>query len=110
MPSKTNLIAALSLWLATLAPAFSAGNVLINEVMYHPNSTNPLEEWVELYNPGPTNVNLSGWQITKSLQFTFPTNSSIPAGGFVVVAADTATFAAKYPGVTNFVPVSAGAL
>src|SRR5437660_47300 len=71
--------------LAILAPLSSTGAVLINEVMYHPNSTNVLEEWVELYNPGPTNVSLAGWKITKSLQFAFPTNTTITAGGFLVV-------------------------
>src|SRR5258706_10082809 len=110
MTSKAKLIASLSLWLATLAPAFSAGNVLINEIMYHPASTNLLEEWFELYNPGPTNVSLRGWQMTKGVQFAFPTNASISAGGFLVVAADTATFAVKNPGVTNVVAASAGPL
>src|SRR6266511_4162504 len=93
-----------------ISAASAFGGVVINEIMYHPSSTNLLEEWVELYNPGPTNVSLSGWQITKSLQFAFPTNTAITAGGFLVVAADTTTFAAKYPGVTNVVPASSGPL
>jgi hypothetical protein len=98
------------LLLVNLAPA-SAG-VLFNEIMYHPNSTNVLEEWFELYNPGPTNVSLSGWQISNGLlsSFTIPTNTTIFVGGFLVVAADAATFASKYPGVTNVVPGSAGPL
>src|ERR1017187_10441872 len=98
------------LLLVNLAPA-SAG-VLFNEIMYHPNSTNVLEEWFELYNPGPTNVSLSGWQISDGLvsSFTIPPNTTITAGGFLVVAADAATFASKYPGVTNVVPGSAGPL
>src|SRR5437588_7688760 len=98
------------LLLAGAAPALAAGSVLVNEIMYHPNSTNLLEEWVELYNPAPTNVNLSGWHIAKGLQFTFPTNTTIIAGGYLVVAADTTTFAGKYPGVTNVVLLSAGPL
>ena len=89
-------------------PAFSG--VVINEIMHHPASTNVLEEWIELHNSGTTNVNLSGWRIVKGLQFTFPTNTAIAAGGFLVVPADAATFAAKYPGVANVLPGSAGAL
>ncbi|MDW8404450.1 lamin tail domain-containing protein, partial [Chloroflexus sp.] len=34
--------------------------VLINEVMHNPSSG---PEWVELYNPGPLPVDLSGWRI-----------------------------------------------
>jgi spore coat protein CotH len=89
-------------------PGFGA--VLFNEVMYHPASTNVLEEWVELYNTGPTNVNLGGWKIAKAIDFSFPTNVSIPAGGYLVIAADTNTFKAKYPSVTNFVAASSGPL
>jgi hypothetical protein len=96
--------------LLCLCSVGTRAQVLINEIMYHPNSTDVLEEWVELYNPWPTNVNLSGWQITKGAALVFPTNTTITVGGYLVVAADVPTFTNKYPGVTNFVPVSAGAL
>jgi hypothetical protein len=84
--------------------------VVFNEVMYHPATTNVLEEWIELFNSGPTNVSLSGWKIAKAIDFTFPTNASITAGGYLVIAADTNTFIAKYPGVTNLVTASSGPL
>ena len=71
--------------------------------MYHPGSDNLLESYVELYNPGATAVDLSGWKFTKGLQFEFPTNASIGANSYLAVAADGAAFARKYPGVTNFV-------
>src|SRR5437867_1383195 len=89
-------------------PAF--GGVVINEIMYHPASPNVLEEWVELLNTGPTNLNLSGWQIRLGARFTFPTNTLLAVGDYLVVPADAATFAAKYPGVTNVVAGSAGPL
>src|SRR2546430_7271658 len=65
-----------------------AADVVINEIMYHPNSTNVLEEWIELHNTGATNVNLSGWRTTKGVAFTFPTNTALPPGGYLVLAAD----------------------
>src|SRR5882724_12100559 len=65
-------LAALGLVLmALLAPDLAKGGVVINEIMYHPVSTNVLEEWFELYNPAVTNVNLSGWQMTKGVHFAF---------------------------------------
>src|ERR1044071_8968681 len=84
------------------------GGVVINEIMYHPASTNVLEEWVELLNTGTTNVNLSGWRFTRGVHFTFPTNTTLAAGAYIVVAADAATFAAKHPGTGNVAPGSAG--
>src|SRR5690349_4403635 len=71
--------------------------------MYHPASTNLLEQWFELYNAGTNAVNMTGWRITKDVDFNFPSNTVLPTGGYLVVAADQATFAANHPTVTNFV-------
>ncbi len=90
---------------ASLLLALSAAaraDVLINEIMYHPSSENPAEEYIELYNSGVAPVALAGWQFTNGVTFTFPA-SSIPAGGYLVVAANQTAFTAKYPTVTNYV-------
>src|SRR6185503_5832230 len=108
MKTSVKFFSGILFLLAWALPA--SGSVVINEILYHPTSTNVLEEWIELYNTGQTNVNLSGWRITKGLQFTFPTNTTIAAGGYLVIAADAATFAVKHPGVANVVAGSAGAL
>ena len=63
MKTSIKLFGGLFFLLACATPA--RGGVVINEIMYHPASTNALEEWIELYNNGATNVNLSGWKITK---------------------------------------------
>jgi hypothetical protein len=76
--------------------------VVINEIMYHPQSENPLEEFIELYNYGSAPVTVAGWRFSSGVQFTFP-NTSIPAGGYLVVAANVAAFSAKYPGVANVI-------
>jgi hypothetical protein len=75
---------------------------VIHEIMYHPASERTTEEYVELYNTGAAAVNVGGWRLTSGVSFTFP-NVSIPAGGYLVVAADPAAFAVKYPGVNNVV-------
>ena len=90
---------------SSLLLAFSIAaraDVLINEIMYHPSSENPAEEYIELYNSGAAPVTLTGWKFTNGVTFTFPA-SSIAAGGYLVVAANQAAFTAKYPGVTNYV-------
>lgn len=80
-----------------------AGSVLINEIMHHPASGNLNESYVELYNPGPGATNLSGFKFTKGFAYVFPTNTVLADGAYLVVAANGAAFASKYPGVTNFV-------
>lgn len=89
--------------LAGSAMVASAQNVVINEIMYHPSSENLLESFVELYNPGAAAANLSGWQFTKGLHYVMPPNTILGPGEYLVVAADGAVFAAKHPGITNYI-------
>lgn len=76
--------------------------VLFNEIMFHPPGTNSQEQWFELYNPNSKSVTLTGWKITRGVDFTFPT-VAIPANGYLVVAANKATFHASHPLVANYV-------
>ena len=111
--SQKNLLRAVSLtaaWLLVFARAAQAQPVVISEIMYHPPTTNVLEAWFEIYNPAPTNVNLTGWRVTKGVAFAFPTNAMLGAGKYLVVAAHGATFAAAHPGVTNYVAGWTGSL
>jgi VCBS repeat-containing protein len=90
---------------ATLTVNPASLRVVISEIMYHPQSENDAEEYIELVNIGSTAVNVAGWQFTRGVSFTLP---SVPAanlapGQRLVVAANAAAFAAKYPGVSNFV-------
>jgi hypothetical protein len=90
----------------------TVAGVMIDEVMYHPATDNLLESYVELYNSGTVPVDLSGWKLTKGIQFTFPTNIILAPGAYLVVAADRAAFTNKYPNVTNYLagwPAPAGA-
>ena len=75
-------------------------SLVISEIMYHPASEIDAEEFVELYNAGLQTVDLTGWQISDGVDFIFPAVSIAP-GEYLVVAADVAVFATKYPGVSN---------
>jgi hypothetical protein len=76
--------------------------VIINEIMYHPDSETVADEYIEIYNRGAVDVPLLNWQFTAGVDFTFP-DTTLAAGEFLVVAADVASFQAKYPTVTNVV-------
>ena len=93
----------LSLLLIFAFAVAARADVLISEIMYHPQSENPLEEYIELHNPDAASVSVAGWQFTNGVTFTVPAATTIPAGGYLVVAANSAAFSAKYPTVTNFV-------
>ncbi len=96
-----SLALAIGLPAATLASA--PADVVISEIMYHPASEAVAEEFLELLNTGTAAADVSGWRFTSGVQLTIPAATVIPAGGRLVVAADAAAFAAKYPAVTNVV-------
>ncbi len=66
-------------------------DVIISEIMYHPASENPKEEYIELLNTGTSAAALNGWRFKSGIQFTF-SNVTILPGAYLVVAADLAAF------------------
>ena len=68
-------------------------SVLINEIMYHPpdlgTNDNTRDEYVELYNPTTSAVALQDtnglWRIDGGIGYTFPPNTTIPAGGTLLL-------------------------
>ena len=83
------------------ASAVSRG-VVISEIMYHPSSELVTEEYIEIYNGEAATVNLGGWTLAGGVDMTLPAVALAP-GQRLVIAANAAGFAAKYPTVTNFV-------
>ncbi|WP_353568378.1 lamin tail domain-containing protein [Haloferula sargassicola] len=77
-------------------------SVVINEIHYDPDN-NARTEFVELYNPTEEAIDLSGWQFTSGIDYTFPAFSQIEPGGYVVVAMDLAVFESQF-GFTPFGP------
>ncbi len=93
------------------ARAANYGTVLISEIMYdpaggygpgpgphgEPPGSDASLEWVELYNPGDTPVDIGGWKLTDEENYptldgdydgvcTITSGTAIPAGGFLIVA------------------------
>jgi hypothetical protein len=67
--------------------------VVISEVAWMGTKAKPTDEWIELYNGGSAEVDLSGWKITADnvtiveFKSTDPASErKIPSGGFFVIA------------------------
>ena len=65
-----------------------AGAMRLNEIQ-----SNGASDWIELHNPGPTTVNLSGWSLTDDTdprRFVFPSGTVLgPRGHLLVHSADS---------------------
>jgi hypothetical protein len=81
------------------AVAGEVPNVIINEVAWAGSSASSEDEWLELKNTTTTDINLTGWQITKYTSSkkqqlmisiadnpTDPNSTTIPAGGYFLIA------------------------
>jgi len=73
-----------------------AGDIVINEVMYKPPSTQGKGEFVELLNRGKSTVNLAGWSLHGGINFKFPERLRLRPGEFLVIAADAALMRAVH--------------
>src|SRR4051794_34227265 len=105
--AQQKALALIAVTVVLSSSAVRAGDVVINEIMYHPlqpqfGSEPIAEEFIELFNKGTVPVNLNGWRFSKSISFTFGSITLQP-GAYLVVSADIATFSDKHPGITNVV-------
>lgn len=76
----------------------SPGGIVINEIMYRPATE--MSEWIEIVNVSAAECDLGGWALsdaTGSRRIVSSTNMILPAGGFLILAKDSALFAREYP-------------
>jgi hypothetical protein len=60
--------------------------LVINEIQFNPTGSDDNAEWVELYNPGSSAIDLTGWYLIDNDGWKFDISGagSIAAGGYVV--------------------------
>jgi hypothetical protein len=61
------------------------GDLVLSEIHYHP-TTSDADEFVEITNRGPEEVELRGYRLRGAIRYEFPSTAKIAPGGFVVVA------------------------
>ncbi|WP_417612590.1 lamin tail domain-containing protein [Owenweeksia hongkongensis] len=67
----------------------SLDTLVITEIMYNPpEGGTDINEYIEIYNPGMVAVNMSGYNLSNAVNFTFG-NVSIPSKGYIVVCKDS---------------------
>lgn len=80
-------------------------HIIINEIMYDAPGSDAGHEWIELFNMGPSSVDIAGWKFTESdvdHTLTLVLGSSlIDTAGFAVVAENAAQFIVEHPDFTG---------
>ncbi len=96
----------------TAGVAFRTAFLGINEILASNATSTPeikdftdFGDWIEIYNGGPSNLDLGGWHLSDSARQPFrwqiPTGTVIAAGGFLLVWADGGNL---QPGMTLTYP------
>lgn len=82
-----------SVWGERNVPAANAASpaMVINEIMWAGSTVSASDEWIELYNPGDSEIDVSGWLLEKaggrsSPGLELPVGALIPAGGYYLIA------------------------
>ncbi len=90
-----------------LTVAAQMQKVVINEIHYNPADNTVREEFIELYNPTKTDIDVSYWQIKGGVQWEIPAGTILRATNYLVIAQDPATISNKH-GFAAFGPYSGG--
>jgi len=62
------------------------GIVVINELHYEPADITEPGEFIELYNPGGVDIDLSGWNFSDGVSYVFPPGTTLAPGAYLLVA------------------------
>ena len=76
-------------------------DVVINELNYNPDGSDDLTEFIELWNFGNENIDISGWFFSKGVDFVFDQGETLSAGEFLIVARYTNEFPNSYGPFAN---------
>ena len=102
------------LTLFLLVPFCAKASVGFSEIMYDPPGTDTKHEWVEVYNSGPAAVDISKYKFNDGSSSTNHTlnvppanggtgSTTIPSGGYAIVADDAPTFLSDTPSFSGTV-------
>jgi|GEM_PF-388529 len=84
--------------------ADSVATLYISEIHYNPNSAQGNDsdwEFLELYNPNPTAIQLDGWSIGNAVQCSFQSSDTIAPFGYFVAARNLDTLGSVLPDLNH---------
>ncbi|GAB5409799.1 MAG: hypothetical protein BalsKO_21640 [Balneolaceae bacterium] len=92
----------------TIGATFSELNelIVINEINYNSAEDSDSGDWIEIYNPGGSTIDLSGWIFrdqSEENMYEFPNGTAIESDNYLVVTNSASDFSTRYVQVTNVI-------
>lgn len=81
---------------ALLLASPALASIVINGMFYQAPNDLQLLQWIELRNPDAEAVDISGWRLTRGVEFRFPAKTVLSSGGFMVLGKDAKLFEEFY--------------
>lgn len=91
---------------AVFVPSNDEPTVIINEINYNSSDDNDSGDWIELYNPNESPIDLAGWVITdKEFEtgYIIPNNTQLQGGDFLILSKDESKFNAIHTNIENVI-------
>jgi hypothetical protein len=88
------------------SPNDSYDLIVINEINYNSSDDSNADDWIELFNPNPYQIDLSLWQIKDSddsHEYVIPEGTFIEGEGFIVAVKDTSDYLSIFPDAINYI-------
>ncbi len=95
------------LFLVMAALGSLRAEIVINEIHYNSDPNTAKDEFIELYNTGANEVDLSGWFFQEGVNFTFPAATVIGAGEYLVISQNPEALSSRY-GASSIGPFEGG--
>lgn len=93
------IASAFAIFPANRATVALATNVVINEIMYNPAGSDDYE-WIEIYNLGTEEVNITGWVINGTIGGNTVLSGILDGNEYLIVAKNITAFQSRYPDIT----------
>jgi len=87
-------------WLLSAGAGLASAELAVTELLNNVSGDENADEWLEIYNYGPTSIDLTGYSVSDNVgTFVFGAGTIVP-GEAVILAQNPTAFATNWPTVT----------
>ena len=96
---------AMTLTAVFLPTELTSGSLVINEINYNSSEDHESGDWIEIFNPGDMDIDVSGYKLKdddNDHSYNLPDETIIPSGEYLVISNDLEAFSELY---SNQIPI-----
>ena len=96
---KLDIQDAMTLTAVFLPTELTSGSLVINEINYNSSEDHESGDWIEIFNPGDMDIDISGYKLkddNNDHSYNFPDETIIPSGEYLVISNDLEAFSELY--------------